>query len=300
MQQRVLTPPLCLFHLAVAYLAISMPRTDEFTVQQALAALDRGDFTSYRAAGQAHGVKHILLWRRHKGITTTRAIAHENEQILSPIQEQMLVDWILYCETCGYGLSHAQVREFVTLLSTSTGGPSRLGANWVPRFLERHPSLKTKIGKRIDAARVNNANAEDLKRWYDRLHALKSRLKVTLDNLYNCDETGIALGVCVNTRVIGDAATRSVRVKRPGNREWVSIVECISVLGRKLKPLIIYKAKLGLQRTWFPQNALNIPDFLYTHSENGWTSNDISLKWLLQIFLPETSPTPTRPLSITC
>jgi DDE superfamily endonuclease len=32
----------------------------------------------------------------------------------------------------------------------------------------------------------------------------------------------------------------------------------------------------------------NVPDFLYTTSNNGWTSNDIGLRWLDEVFLPET------------
>jgi DDE superfamily endonuclease len=32
----------------------------------------------------------------------------------------------------------------------------------------------------------------------------------------------------------------------------------------------------------------NISDFLYTTSNNGWTSNDIGLRWLDEVFLPET------------
>jgi DDE superfamily endonuclease len=31
----------------------------------------------------------------------------------------------------------------------------------------------------------------------------------------------------------------------------------------------------------------NIPDFLYTTSETGWTSNSIGLHWLDEVFLPE-------------
>ena len=256
-----------------------MPQSREETIQQALADYREGLFPSYRAAGAAYNVPHTTLSRRHKGTTTTRIVARESQMLLSPIQESLIRDWILYCETCGYAVSHAQLREFVLLLSTSIGGPSTLGIDWIPRFLRRHPDLKTKVGKRIDALRVDNVNEKDLRQWFDQLHCLITRLRLTPDNMYNCDETGIALGVCTNTRVIGTASTRYTRVKRPENREWVSIIECVSAAGIKLKPVVIYKAKTSLQSSWFP-NMDNIPDFLYTYSTNGWTSNEISLQWL--------------------
>ena len=44
----------------------------------------------------------------------------------------------------------------------------------------------------------------------------------------------------------------------------------------------------SLQVQWFTMD--NVPDWLYTTSENGWTSNSIAVNWLEQIFLPETKP----------
>ena len=38
-----------------------------------------------------------------------------------------------------------------------------------------------------------------------------------------------------------------------------------------------------------------IPDWLYTASENGWTSNIICVRWLEQVFIPETATNPPRP-----
>jgi hypothetical protein len=100
------------------------------------------------------------------------------------------------------------------------------------------------------------------------------------------DETGIALGVCANQRVIGRVDTTQSYKATPENREWVSIVETISAIGRRLQCLIIFKG-MTLQSTWFTD--LNIPDYSYTVSPNVWTSNDIELAWLRQIFLPQTA-----------
>ena len=79
------------------------------------------------------------------------------------------------------------------------------------------------------------------------------------------DETGIGLGVCVNQTVIGSSSTRRSYVKRPENREWVSIIESISAGGERTKPVVIFKGKT-IQTSWFSDD---IPDWLYTTSENG-------------------------------
>src|SRR3954471_13608165 len=99
------------------------------------------------------------------------------------------------------------------------------------------------------------------------------------------DETGVALGVCTNTRVIASSLKKKAYVKSPENREWVSILECVSATGRKLRCAVIFKGQ-SLQSTWFPSRS--IPDWFYTTLENGWTSNNIGLEWLKRIFIPET------------
>jgi DDE superfamily endonuclease len=77
--------------------------------------------------------------------------------------------------------------------------------------------------------------------------------------MWNMDETGLALGHYKNQLVIRTSSTKYAYIKSPENREWVSIIETVS------------------------------PDFLFTTSENGWTSNDIGLRWLDEVFLPKTA-----------
>ena len=44
-----------------------------------------------------------------------------------------------------------------------------------------------------------------------------------------------------------------------------------------------------VQISWF--TAEDIPDWLITTTSKGWTSNNIGLRWLKQVFLPETAHT---------
>jgi DDE superfamily endonuclease len=105
--------------------------------------------------------------------------------------------------------------------------------------------------------------------------------------MWNVDETGIALWVCVNQRVIGTSKTTHAYLQTPENREWVSITECVSATGLKIDPVVIFKGKT-LQSTWF--TAGETPTYHYTVSEKGWISNDIGIRWLRDVFLPTTAP----------
>ena len=80
----------------------------------------------------------------------------------------------------------------------------------------------------------------------------------------------------------------AVSIKTINARTWTSIVECISTLRVILNPLVIFKAK-SIQEQWFKRNFLaKHPGWHVTFSENGRTSNDITIEWLEKVFLSQT------------
>ena len=178
------------------------------------------------------------------------------------------------------------------LLASSSGASTQGGYSWISRFLRRRLEVISKIGKKIDTLRVKNTNPEVLQPWFERLRTVIQRINVTPANMWNIDETGIALGVCTNQRVIGSSKTAQTYVQTPENREWVSTIECVSANGKKINPVVIFKGKT-LQSTWFTPGKT--PEYHYTCSEKGWTSNDIGVRWLNDVFLPSTDPGPNIP-----
>jgi DDE superfamily endonuclease/Tc5 transposase DNA-binding domain len=271
-------------HLCHHHVVSKMP-DNESTLQLAITAYSRREFTSIRATAAAFKVSRSTLQRRIDGTSTPRT-AHESQQLLSKTQEDLVVQWVLDCERVGYSITHAQLGQFARLLASSTGGPPSIGHNWTHRFIQRHPNLRTKIGKKIDHLRFDNTAPALLQDWFNRLQIVLRENKIKPENIYNVDETGIALGVCHSSTIIGSTQTSVSLLKRAENREWVTIIETISATGRKLRPVVIFKGKL-VQTSWF--SLKNVPDWLYTTSTNGWTSNEIGMRWLQDVFIPETT-----------
>jgi hypothetical protein len=69
-----------------------------------------------------------------------------------------------------------------------------------------------------------------------------------------------ALGICKNSMVLGDSQKKRTYVQSPQDREWVSMVETVSALGRSTRPIAIFKGKTS-QTTWFRHNE--VPDWIY-------------------------------------
>jgi hypothetical protein len=91
------------------------------------------------------------------------------------------------------------------------------------------------------------------------------------------------MGLCTTSKVI-TAVERSERPRTfiQGNREWVTIIECVSSKGISIPPVVILKGKEH-QAPWYQES--NLPqNWKLTNSVNGWTTDEIGLKWLKQVF----------------
>jgi hypothetical protein len=69
-----------------------------------------------------------------------------------------------------------------------------------------------------------------------------------------------------------------VKIKQPGNRERVSVIQGVNACGWAIPPYITMKGKNHLA-TWYEDNQLP-KDWRFNTSENGWTTNEIDLDWI--------------------
>jgi hypothetical protein len=258
----------------------------EVAIQAAISDLISGVYTSQRKAAKAWGVPRSTLQERING-RQPNAIAHSNQQRLTPEQERFLVEWILEEDSRAQPPSHPRVREMATRILHMNGDYEPLGQLWVPHFITRNPRVASIVGRTIESARTTAASQDTIRAFLELFERTRIELGIQYEDMWNMDETGCALGVCTNSQVVASSSKKKAYIKSPEDREWVSIIETISAVGVKLQCLVIFKGK-HLQSTWFP--AQGTPDWLYTTSENGWTSNSIGYEWLQRIFIPNTSP----------
>lgn len=115
----------------------------EAAIATALAGFRNGRYSSLRAAAKAHSVTPTTLSRRHRGTVSHKQRGAER-LLLPPNIEEDLVTLLLKWEAADIYLWHAQIRDLVTLVLRSSGQQHVVGNNWIPRFLLRHPEIKTK------------------------------------------------------------------------------------------------------------------------------------------------------------
>lgn len=88
---------------------------------------------------------------------STREKRQQEQLLLSPEQEQHLLDWILKQESLGYAPSHGVVRACAEELLRRSGATPEVSKNWLNRFLKCHKEVvSSKLGKRQEPQRFDS------------------------------------------------------------------------------------------------------------------------------------------------
>jgi hypothetical protein len=234
---------------------------------------------SVRALAAAYDVPKSTLQRRLHGIQARSETASVNRK-LSPIEEQSLVQWILELDRRGFPPHIIDVRRMADALLAARGQdppPPSVGKKWVSRFIQSQPELQTKWTRRFNSQRASYEDPAIIAAWFKLVEETRQTYGVLDQDIYNFDETGFAMGVAATSKVVtsADRVGRAV-VVQPGNREWVTVIECISASGWSLPPFVILSGKVH-QSNWYR----NLPlDWTIGISDNGWTNDQLGVEWV--------------------
>ena len=256
----------------------SIQTSREGRISLATASYYNNNKQSLRALAKAYDVPESTLRTRLHGVQP-RSETVSAKRKLSPIEEQSLVQWILDLDRRGFPPHIIDVRRMADTLLTARGQnppPAPVGKNWVSRFIQSRPELQTKWSRRLNSQRANSEDPIVITAWFKLVEETRQTYGVLDQDIYNFDETGFAMGVAATSKVVtsSDRIGRAV-VIQPGNREWVTAIECINASGWSLPPFIILSGKVH-QSSWY-QGLL--PNWTVAVSDNGWTTDQLGVEW---------------------
>jgi DDE superfamily endonuclease/Tc5 transposase DNA-binding domain len=256
-------------------------------------ALKHGHFTSVRDAAKSYDLVHTTLQRRVNGRLAKCNLRPTNCK-LTNTEESTLVQWILSMDQRGLSPRSDFVRRMANLLlqkrsdsSQGSGSGSGVGKLWVHNFVRRHQALTSRYNRKYDYQRAKCEDPAVIREWFHLVRNTIAKYGILDEDIYNFDETGFQMGVITTAKVITGAerSNRPVSIQ-PGNREWVTAIDCISSSGWSLPPVIIFEGKVH-QSTWYTE-ALPL-DWTIGVSENGWTDDKLGLVWLQNVFEKHTA-----------
>ena len=266
----------------------------EDNIQKAIESLKNKEFTSIRSAAIHFKIPKSTLINRMAG-RQSRSQSHESFQKLSNAEEKTLVRWISRLTATGYpatpGLLKEMAQEILNqrvIFASPSTPPSfqsnHIGQRWIYRFLDRYPKLKGTYSRKLESARHKEATFETISAWFSTFQARIEERHYELKNIYNMDEIGYAVGETESTRIIVDSTLKSNWKVTAGRQEWITVLECVNADGGSLPPMIIFKAQ-NTNTAWIPTNTP--PNWYFSTSNSGWTSNSHGFEWICKVFEPE-------------
>jgi hypothetical protein len=255
----------------------------------AIQALKKQEKLSVSEAARIYDIPRTTLQDRIRGVHN-RVESRANSFKLTEIEENSLKKWVISMDIRGAAPRPSMVQEMANLLLATRGTTpiQTVGKNWVSTYVKRHPELDTRFSRPYNYKRAKCEDPKIITEWFDLVQKTTLKYGIHKDDIYNFDETGFAMGLTATAKVVTRAEYYGRRsLLQPGNREWVTAIECTGASGYSLPPMVIFKAKL-FTKGWAQE--LKLPgDWQFQVSPNGWTSDEIGLYWLKKVFIPSTS-----------
>jgi hypothetical protein len=224
------------------------------------------------------GVHASTLSRRRRGHTSSRKAAIP-QQKLSPAQENFLVEWSVHEERAGRAPRVQDLRRVAHMLLKECGDARPLGKKWHHGYIQRNPGIRLKNSTAVDTDRACATAENTIQQWWLEYAELIKFLDIRPSELCNMDEHGMQEGESEAGKVLGTSLTSRATVMQSSATEWVSIIECVDLSGRRYKPAIIFKGE-NLQGQWFPPTWFekrDLPGWKYTATATGWSNNEVGL-----------------------
>jgi hypothetical protein len=248
---------------------------------------EEGASFSYREVAKKYNICRATLARRHKGQTRPRSLAHV---ALHPQQEKELVQYIRRLSERRLPPTRAMVRNFASSLAGK-----EVSETWVTRFLNRHAAdhLITRWTTGMDRKRHKADSGAKYSLYFELLHAKMQEYEVQPTHIYNMDEKGFQIGSLGRSKRVFDKVLydrKGVRAAlQDGNTQWITVLACVCADGTALSPSLIFQSASGaLQSSWVDAIDAEKHSVFTTSSPTGWTTNDIGLAWLKEVFDRET------------
>jgi hypothetical protein len=158
-----------------------------------------GEYKSFRRAALVFQIPASTLRYRFQK-QKTRNKSHVSQQLLTPIEESTLENWIYRAAKLGAPITLKLVKILASEIQSERSSKndenalSPISDRWVDRFRTRYPRIKTCFLRTIDAARSIALDFSTIKLYFNNLGDVLREYRYPPSAIYNVDETSFSIG----------------------------------------------------------------------------------------------------------
>lgn len=194
---------------------------------------------------------------------------------LTQAQEAKLVDYIEFLDTKSNKVRLHEVNQAANKILYHAGQDRTVSRHFLSCFLKQHPDFLVQKQKLFAVAQKN---AHDLDAMLKRFHEYKNLRReydILDDNVWNFDETRFRIRVSQAQLIITRDAHRKLIFQDPDNREFLTSIESINVIGKTTPLYMILNGRQFLEK-WFEATDLS-ENASFNTSNTGYSNDRISM-----------------------
>lgn len=205
------------------------------------------------------------------------------KKVFTQEQETELAEYLKSMESRLFGLTVKDLQLLAFQLAERNGLSHRFnnttgmaGQDWAKGFLSRHPTLSIRKPEATSGARAMGFNQVAVSQFFTLLTQNVDKYKLTCENIYNCDETGISVNPKNHSKIIALKGKRQVGDLTSSERgETVTAALCMSAAGSFMPPMVIFPRKKKQQGF-----EIGLPPGAWSEvHETGWMTAELFLLW---------------------
>lgn len=172
---------------------------------------------------------------RGKGRHTSEKEAAARRQLLTPEQENVLLDWCVMHASLGEPWTPEDLRAQAGIISGK-----KVGAEWHRKFEKRHPELDAYKATSLDPTLANHFNFGVVQDFFDKWEDLNvNHGGIPPEHIWNWDEKGVQMGGGQgkdSKKHYFLESSKHCYLMASDNLELVTILECISAARSVVPP----------------------------------------------------------------
>lgn len=237
---------------------------------------------SMRQASSKYGIPLGTISRKYNDKNTKKV---GGQIALLPIEENILVDTILFASDWGYPFEKDDVKYLVKSYLDRAGKQLKPfknnlpGDNWYHNFIKRHSTvLKTRLGENIKRSRAA-VSRTTINEYFDSLEI--SLLNVPSQNIINYDETNFSDDPGRN-KVLVRKSSKHADTIMDSSKSATSVMFAVDASGKMLPPYVVYKSS-QLWNSW----TTGGPEMCrYNRTLSGWFDQSVFEDWFITVIIP--------------
>lgn len=250
---------------------------------------------TYRRLSKKSGVTKSSLSRRNLGCQSQREAAYDR-QSLTYEEEEIIATCLLSIAQSGYRFPGDFIRKIahhvkrqrnsvepVHQYQPEDDGVKMPGRNWPTGFYKRHPTLNNALKTLKNTKKYDQHIFDNIDALINIITPKLDTLKALNRNTYHVIATG---GILKFPAIIPEIVSEdTIRAYLDANSKGnvITTIECSSMDGRFINPLII--SPTGAERNQTLDHVFNCH---HNKSRNGYLDRQVTMKWVTDIFEPQT------------